>query len=40
MDTAIEEHEVNGEIERWLVVTPGLDSENETDSSADESEYG
>ena len=32
MDTAIEEHDVNGEIEHW--------SENDIDSGSEKSEYG
>lgn len=40
MDMAIEEHNVNGELQQWVVLAPGLESENETDSGSDESEYG
>ena len=40
MDTAIEEHDVNGEVEHWVVLTPGLESEDENDSGSEKSEYG
>eukprot|EP00795_Rhopilema_esculentum_P005700 gene5700-10949_t len=40
MDTLIEEHDVNGEVEHWVVLTPGLESEDDNDSGSERSEYG
>ena len=38
METFIEDHEVEGVVEKWVVVTPGFESEDENVSSEDESE--
>jgi len=38
METFIEDHEVEGVAEKWVVVTPGLESEDENASSEDECE--
>ena len=40
MDARVEYHEVHGETESWIVLDPTLNSEDEIESSADESEYG
>ncbi len=36
MDGFIEEHEVNGSLEKWVIITPNLDSEDENVSSEEE----
>ena len=38
METFIEDHEVECVVEKWVVVTPGFESEDENASSEDECE--